>query len=317
MSDKLETLIAGVRKADSRSIAKAISILEDQTPESDRCLKLLFPHTGRAFIIGVTGSPGAGKSSLVNKLVIHLSKQGKKCAVLAVDPSSPFTGGALLGDRIRMADLAEVPEVFIRSMASRGSIGGIAPRTTEAAFALDAAGYEYIFVETVGVGQLEIEVVRSCDCLLLVMMPGMGDEVQAMKAGIIESADIFVINKADRDGVDFVRRDLKTMLSLNSASQRSPEIVETVATAEKGIAELCLAISHFRDWLKHTGAEKLRKREILTQTLRRYLAERLVSSVLNKAEQSGALEKLTAELVTLKTDPGTAAKELIKRFADN
>src|SRR2546423_2532781 len=229
-----------------RAVARAISKVEDLSPDSSQLMKQVFPLTGRGLVIGITGAPGAGKSSLVDKLAVHYCKQGERVGIVAVDPSSPFSGGAILGDRIRMQTLGLDSGVFIRSMATRGNLGGLARSTVDAVSILDAAGYGKIIIETVGVGQDEVEVVKAADVSVVVLVPGMGDDIQAIKAGIMEIGDIFVINKADRDGVFTTEKELEALLSLSSRNDGwEPPIVKTVATENQGVANLAQAIDNF------------------------------------------------------------------------
>ena len=215
-------LVAGVRAGETRAVARAISLVEDSRPEARALLAALFPHAGRSLVVGVTGPPGAGKSSLVDRLTAHARRQGRTVGIVAVDPTSPFSGGAILGDRIRMQDHATDPGVFIRSMATRGHLGGLSAATDQALLVLSAAGKDVILVETVGVGQDEVEIVGAADVSLVVLVPGLGDEVQALKAGIMEIADVFVVNKADREGVERVVAEIESMLSLAPEQPRPP-----------------------------------------------------------------------------------------------
>ncbi|MDH3494173.1 MAG: methylmalonyl Co-A mutase-associated GTPase MeaB, partial [Acidobacteriota bacterium] len=229
-------LVARLLKGEPRAIARSISMVEDGTEGSPDLMKGVFPKTGNAVVIGITGSPGAGKSSLVDKLALFYRKRGDKIGIIAVDPSSPFSGGAILGDRIRMQTLGLDPNVFIRSMATRGKLGGLARATVDAVAILDAAGYDKVIVETVGVGQDEVEIVKTADVSVVVLVPGMGDDIQAIKAGIMEIGDVFVINKADREGVIRAEKELEALLSLAHRNDFwDPPIVKTVATESKGI----------------------------------------------------------------------------------
>ena len=306
----VERLLAG----ETRSLARVISLIEDSHPLAQVALEKLYPHTGKCKVIGVTGSPGAGKSTLVDQIVIAISKLGKRVAVLAVDPTSPFSGGALLGDRIRMTNSIEIPGVFIRSMATRGALGGLAPRTAEAIFALDAAGFDFVVVETVGVGQAEVEIVKTCDVVLVVSVPGMGDEVQALKAGILEIADVFVINKADHSGADRLKRELLTLLSLSDKQARKPKIVETVATERKGIKELMDAVFEYLSWAEGSGAASARREVFLRESFNRQISSVLLEDVLKTAESSGILSKILKQLLSRSKDPASAAREVVAQY---
>src|SRR5437879_4306156 len=248
-------LIERVAAGDVTAVARVISKLEESAPDSSDLMKQIFLRTGRALIVGITGAPGAGKSSLVDKLAAFYRKRGERVGIIAVDPSSPFSGGAILGDRIRMQTLSLDKGVFIRSMATRGNLGGLARASVEAVAILDAAGYDKIIVETVGVGQDEIEIAKSADVCVVVLVPGMGDDVQTMKAGIMEIGDVLVINKADREGVLRTEKELQALLSLSARPDEwQPPIVKTVAIESKGIAELAGAIEQSREFQKVTPA---------------------------------------------------------------
>jgi LAO/AO transport system kinase len=265
-------LITGVLAGEARAVARAISLIEDREPEAEALIDALYPHTGRAMVLGVTGSPGSGKSSLVDRLITRERRAGRPVAVVAVDPSSPFTGGAILGDRLRMQSHASDPGVFIRSMASRGSLGGVAATTGDAIKILDAAGYPTIFLETIGVGQTEIKVVELSDIVLLVLMPGTGDEIQALKAGVMEIGDIFVINKRDLEGADKLRGEVDYVLSFKNPNGGEPPsgggpanpIVMTSALRDEGIEELASAVAVYRERLA-TGGGLERKRRLRTE----------------------------------------------------
>lgn len=311
--DSTKEIADGVLRGDMRALARAISLVEAGGSRGSEILRSVFPNSGRAHIIGVTGSPGAGKSTLVDQLIRHFSANQKKIAVLAVDPTSPFTGGALLGDRIRMLRAAELPGVYVRSMASRGALGGLAPKTAEAAILIDAAGFDYIIVETVGVGQGEIEIVRHADTVALVLVPGMGDGVQALKAGIIEIADVFVINKADFPGADALQKELIAVMGLAGKAERQAKIVQTVAAEGKGIAELAAEIEKHRQWAESSGAGAKRKETFLMQTFERELAQAALAQAL--AAASGMLDQVRASLRLRTTDPVTLAQEVLRNIS--
>ena len=313
MKHNLDQLIGKLLAADTAALARILSLIENSSSHSARISELLYPHTGKAYVIGVTGAPGVGKSTLVDALVLHLAQGGSRVAVLAVDPSSPYSGGALLGDRIRMSKAAALG-VFIRSMATRGALGGLAAKTPEALFAMDAAGYDYIVVETVGVGQAEVEIVRTADTVLVTLIPGLGDGVQALKAGIIEIADVFVINKADYEHADRLERELITVMSLAGANSIRPEIVRTVATESKGIQELAAAIEKHRASAQSSGAAVERKKQFLTTAFRGQLEAQFLSAALRFAEEKGILPAVQEKLLARSQDPGSLAAELILAF---
>ena len=308
-----QSLIDRVAAGEPNAVARAISKVEDGSADNAELMKQLFPRTGRALIIGITGSPGAGKSSLVDKLAGFYRKRGDRVGIIAVDPSSPFSGGAILGDRIRMQSLVLDKGVFIRSMATRGNLGGLARSTIEAAAILDAAGYEKIIIETVGVGQDEIEIAKTADVCVVVLVPGMGDDVQAMKAGIMEIGDVLVINKADRDGVLRTEKELEALLSLATrADEWQPPIVKTVAIENRGIEELASAIEGSREFQRTAPAAGERRQAIARWRILELLRERLVAQTLSGDSASGKLDRLAAEVATKKRDPYSAVEELLK-----
>ncbi len=262
MAEKMQEDIAGwverIRRGDVSAISRAISWIEDGEARGQELLQALLPHTGRAKLIGVTGAAGSGKSNLVDCLAALLQTRGKTVGILAVDPSSPYSGGALLGDRIRMRTQANDTGAYIRSMATRGSLGGVSRATLDAARVLDAAGKEYILIETVGVGQAEVEIARLADVTLVLLTPGMGDDVQAMKAGVMEIADVFVLNKSDLPGAERVEQEIQALLSVSPRAEKwQPPIVKTVATENKGVEQLLAAIEKYLDFSKAGGRRKL------------------------------------------------------------
>jgi LAO/AO transport system kinase len=276
-------------------------------------MKQIFPRTGRALIVGITGAPGAGKSSLVDKLAAFYRKSGARVGIIAVDPSSPFSGGAILGDRIRMQTLTLDKDVFIRSMATRGNLGGLARATVEAVAILDAAGYDKIIVETVGVGQDEIEIAKTADVCAVVLVPGMGDDVQTMKAGIMEIADVLVINKADRDGVLRTEKELQALLTLATREDEwQPPIVKTVAIENKGLDDLAAAIEASRQFQRNAPAAEGRKRSIAKWRILELLRERLVSDALTRDGVAAKLESMAAEVASKQRDPYSAVEELLE-----
>tara|TARA_B110000438_G_C15743820_1_gene619768 strand:- start:20 stop:955 length:936 start_codon:yes stop_codon:yes gene_type:complete len=254
----LRELIKGIRKRSRLSISKAISLIEDGKDDSSKLLSEIFKNTGSAYKIGITGPPGAGKSSLTHSLISSFRKDGKRVAVVAVDPTSPFSGGAVLGDRIRMTSHFSDPDVFVRSMATRGGQGGLAMKTQEVGEVFDAAGYDIIIFETVGVGQIELDVIKATDSVLVVLVPESGDEVQMLKAGLMEIGDIFAINKADRPGANKLMITLKNFLSTHTFNQNkwTPEVVETIATEGKGVEELIRSLFKHRSFSSERGIQK-------------------------------------------------------------
>jgi LAO/AO transport system kinase len=304
----LDRIIAG----DPNAVARAISRVEDGAADVAELMKELFPRTGRALIVGITGAPGAGKSTLVDKLAAFYRKQDERVGIIAVDPSSPFSGGAILGDRIRMQTLSLDQGVFIRSMATRGNLGGLARATVEAVAILDAAGFEKIIVETVGAGQDEIEIAKAADVCVVVLVPGMGDDVQTMKAGIMEIGDVLVINKADREGVLRTEKELEALLTFATrADEWQPPIVKTVAIENKGIEDLAAAIDRCREFEK-TSSSNERRRAIARWRILELLRERLVSERLNADSTSEKLDRLAAEVASKQRDPYSAVEELMK-----
>jgi len=304
----LDRIIAG----EPNAVARAISRVEDGAADAAELMKELFPRTGRALIVGITGAPGAGKSTLVGKLAAFYRSQGERVGIIAVDPSSPFSGGAILGDRIRMQTLALDRGVFIRSMATRGNLGGLARATVEAVAILDAAGFEKIIVETVGVGQDEIEIAKAADVCVVVLVPGMGDDVQTMKAGIMEIGDVLVINKADREGVLRTEKELEALLTFATRTDEwQPPIVKTVATENKGIEDLAAAIERCREFGK-TSSSNERRQAIARWRILELLRERLVTEALKADSASQKLERLSAEVASKQRDPYSAVEELLK-----
>jgi LAO/AO transport system kinase len=307
-----DSLVDRVIARDPTAVARAISKVEDNASSSSDLMKQIFPRTGRALIVGITGAPGAGKSSLVDKLALFYRKSGDRVGIIAVDPSSPFSGGAILGDRIRMQTLTLDKDVFIRSMATRGNLGGLARATVEAVAILDAAGYDKIIVETVGVGQDEIEIAKTADVCVVVLVPGMGDDVQTMKAGIMEIADVLVINKADRDGVLRTEKELQGLLSLNTRTDEwQPPIVKTVAIENKGLDDLAQAIEQTRKFQRSAPAAEGRKRSIAKWRILELLRERLVSEALTRDGASEKLESMAGEVADKRRDPYSAVEELL------
>jgi LAO/AO transport system kinase len=301
-----------VLSGDRRAVARAISWVEDGSPELPRLSAALYPHTGGAHTVGLTGSPGVGKSSLCAELVRVARARDRTAAVLAIDPTSPFTGGALLGDRLRMQAHATDPGVFIRSMATRGHLGGMALAAPEAIRVLDASGKDFVLVETVGVGQAEVEVATATDTTLVVVSPGWGDAVQVSKAGILEIADVFVVNKADRDGAEEAARDLRQMLRMGPASEWTPPIVKTSAVTGDGVKELWDAIDAHRSHQRSTGALEAKRSRRIIEEVEAMVAERLRRrSALLLADDA----ELVADLRSRRLDPYEAADQVAARLA--
>lgn len=309
----VDDLVDRARKGEPRAVARLISLVENASPQLRSIMAALAPLAGNAQIVGLTGAPGVGKSTTTSALVSAFRRVGKRVAVLAVDPSSPFTGGALLGDRVRMQDHAADPEVYIRSMASRGHLGGLSWATPQALRVLDAAGCDVILVETVGVGQAEVEIAGLADSTLVLVAPGMGDSVQAAKAGILEIADLFVVNKADRDGAQQTVRDIRNMLALADRSETDwkPPIVQTVAARGEGVDELVERLSQHFAWLTGTG-ELSRRRRARARDEIEAIAITGLRERLGRAYGEDRLDGLADEVVEGNLDPYTAADHLIE-----
>jgi LAO/AO transport system kinase len=342
--DRARELASKALSNDPRAIARAIRLVDDRGPGYARLLGALWPHTGKAWIVGVTGNPGAGKSTLCDRLIDVHRAAGRRVGVVAVDPTSPFTGGAILGDRIRMSRHATDDGVFIRSLATRGHLGGLSRSARDVVRVLDACGYEVILVETVGVGQDELEITRTAHSTLVVMAPGMGDEVQAIKAGILECADVFAVNKADRDGADVTVRDLELMIALGNESFRAlsksrghathtaadahvaqpshgdagsserwtPPIVKCVATRAEGVDAVAAALERHRAWAEGTEAGRARRRARLAEEMRDALREALIDAAVG--DLRAAIEAAVREVEARTVDPYTATERLVEEF---
>ena len=344
--DSIASLVERVLAGEPRAIGRGLRLVDDGAPDGYEALKILWPHTGKAWVLGVTGNPGAGKSTLCDRLITAYRKRGHRVGVVAVDPSSPYSGGAILGDRIRMQRHAVDPGVFIRSLATRGHLGGLTRSARDVVRVLDAAGHDVVIVETVGVGQDELEVTHTAHSTLVVMAPGMGDEVQAIKAGLLECADVFAVNKADREGADSAVRDLELMISLGGGSIRAlsksrghathgaadgfapteatpaadappperwtPPIAKCVASRGEGIAELVAALDRHRAWVEGTESGRTRWRARLAEQLRESLREALIEAAVHDLGER--LDEAVRTIESRAVDPYTATERLVAAF---
>ncbi len=308
-------IIEGLLKGERRALAKAISLVENEDPRKRETLKQIYPHTGKAYVIGFTGAPGSGKSSLVDRVVKVMRSEGKKVGIIAVDPTSPFTGGAILGDRIRMQEHTEDKEVFIRSMGTRGSLGGLSRATRDAAQLMDAFGKDIVIIETVGVGQSEVDIVKNADTTIVVLTPAGGDSVQTIKAGIMEIADIFVINKSDLPNADRTRTEISVMLDLGERKKWRPPIVQTITLNNEGTDQMWKEIQGHRTYLETEGLlEKLRL-ERAKRDIEDHIEHIVKSRVWDQVTDTNMFEKALAQIHTKKTDPYTAAHQILERIS--
>jgi LAO/AO transport system kinase len=308
-ADLAERLLAG----DKRALARAISLVENDDPEGWALVREVYPRTGRAAVVGFTGPPGVGKSTLIGRLVEHARAQEREVAVLSIDPSSPFTQGALLGDRIRLADHFLDPGVFIRSMASRGSLGGLSEATLQAALLMDASGKDDVFLETVGVGQAEVDIIDHADTVVLVLMPGSGDSIQALKAGVMEIPDVIVVNKSDHPLTDTMIREVRGVLSLGPTEGWRVPIVKTEASRAEGIAELAEKIAEHRAFIESEGTLAERRRRNLMNEVMALAANRLRRRLEEQTRADPSVQELLDEVVARRLDPASAAAKLLDR----
>ena len=314
LNQNVQPLADQLRSGDVRALARAISTVENRAPGWSDLLKALFPHSGKARVLGLTGPPGAGKSTLVDQLARFYRKQNRTVGIIAVDPTSPYTGGAILGDRIRMQEHFSDPGIYIRSMATRGSLGGLARTTADVATVLDASGRDLVMIETVGVGQDEVDIVRLADITVLILVPGMGDDVQTIKAGIMEIADIFVINKSDRDGAENVEREIRSLQSLAVRKDGwTPPIVKTVASEGIGVKELAAVIARYEEYLRDKNLALNKS----VENWQERLIEMLRDAMLEKARgqmTDGNLARYAAEVAEHKRDPYTLVEEIAAKL---
>jgi LAO/AO transport system kinase len=317
LSQQIQTWIEQLRAGDIRALSRAISTVENRKPGWTELLKALFPHSGKARVLGLTGPPGAGKSTLVDQLARHYRKENYTVGIIAVDPTSPYTGGAILGDRIRMQEHFSDPGIYIRSMATRGSLGGLARTTADVATVLDASGRELIMIETVGVGQDEVDIVRLAEITIVILVPGMGDDVQTIKAGIMEIADIFVINKSDRDGADNVEREIRTLQSLAMRQDGwTPPIIKTVASHGLGIRELAGAVSDYEAYLQKENLALNKSVENWQERLLQMLRDALLEKAREQMSHGGVAQYAT-EVAEHKRDPYTLIEEIAANVGKN
>ncbi|HVO79575.1 MAG TPA: methylmalonyl Co-A mutase-associated GTPase MeaB [Terriglobales bacterium] len=317
MNPEIHAWIERLRAGDARALARAISTVENRAPGWSELLKALFKHSGHARILGLTGAPGAGKSTLVDQLAKHYRKENRSVGIIAVDPTSPYSGGAILGDRIRMQDHFSDPGIYIRSMATRGSLGGLARTTADVATVLDASGRDLIMIETVGVGQDEVDIVRLADITVVILVPGMGDDVQSIKAGIMEIADIFVINKSDREGAERVEREIRALQSLAVRTDHwTPPIVKTVASEGVGTEDLAKAIAEYEAYLQKNNLVLKRSAENWQQRIIEMLREAMLDQA-HEHISDGNLKKYAAEVAEHKRDPYSLIEEIVGKLGQH
>jgi len=309
MGVEWESLIDGVKKGDIRALAKMITRVENREPGWMEAMRRIYPYTGKAHVIGITGSPGAGKSTLTNKITSDLVDRGYKVGIVAVDPSSPFSGGALLGDRLRMRDVSLLDGVFVRSMATRGALGGLNQAARDVVKIMDAFGKDFVIIETVGVGQDEVEIVKTADIVLVICVPGQGDAIQAIKAGVMEIADIYVVNKADREGADQVVSDIRAMLDLSTEENAPrPPIMKTIASTGEGVPQLVATVL---DLLKKESQRRERQKLQVKEEILVILEQEVAKFLRQQFDKNGKLEKEVQEVVQGKRDPYSIVQEMI------
>jgi len=315
--DQIEQLAQGVLQGNRRSIAKTITLIENNEPEAQKIVSMLYQKTGKAHVIGITGPTGSGKSTLIEKLIRELRKRGKTVGVVAVDPTSPFTGGAFLGDRVRMQEHSTDEGVFIRSMANRNAPGGLAKATKDVIRVLDASGKDVVIVETVGAGQSEVEIIKVAHTVVVVLAPGLGDDIQAIKAGIMEIGDIFAVNKADRQNANKAISDIQAMLEMDTEKTGwKPSVLKTTALTGEGITELLAIIEEHKEYLKMGPLEANRKEKVETE-LAEAIKQKVAESIIGDLKRKGEWEKLTQEILARETDPYSAADMLLKKKKRN